>query len=171
MMRFMAGAAPPLLLVDIDGVISLFGFAPGAVPAGRFVTVDGILHLLGAGAGARLARLATAFELAWCSGWEEKANEHLPHALGLAGPLPHLAFDGRPASGAAHWKLASIEAYAPRERALAWVDDSLDASCHAWAAARAAPTLLVPTRPQEGLTDPQVTALMAWAAALGGPTP
>jgi hypothetical protein len=29
----------PLLLIDIDGVISLFGFDPGLPPPGRFVSV------------------------------------------------------------------------------------------------------------------------------------
>ena len=38
----------PLLLVDVDGVISLFGFPQHARPAGRFEMVDGIAHFLSA---------------------------------------------------------------------------------------------------------------------------
>ena len=83
----------PILLVDVDGVISLFGFAPGARPEGRFEMVDGIAHFLSATAGDHLRRLAAAFEPVWCTGWEEKANEYLPHALGLDGPWPFLSFD------------------------------------------------------------------------------
>ena len=59
----------PLLLTDIDGVISLFGFDPGQRPAGRFEIVDGIAHFLSATAGEHLRELASEFELVWCSGW------------------------------------------------------------------------------------------------------
>src|SRR5215469_12234816 len=96
----------PILLIDVDGVISLFGFDHAAPPSdGRFLLVDGITHFLSGTAGGHLRRLQQAYELAWCTGWEEKANDYLPSALGLAGPLPHVEFeyDGRPPR--AHWKL------------------------------------------------------------------
>src|SRR5438093_376948 len=38
----------PILFVDVDGVISLFGFARDTRPEGSFHTVDGIPHLLSA---------------------------------------------------------------------------------------------------------------------------
>lgn len=125
--------------------------------------VDGIPHYLSADAGPQLARLAGAFECVWCTGWEEKANEHLPLALGLAGPFPHLVL-GEPAPGR-HWKLAAIDAYAGAERPLAWVDDAHDATCEAWARERPGATLLVGTEPSVGLTGAQVETLLAWAAA------
>jgi hypothetical protein len=154
----------PLLLVDIDGVISLFGFDHRHPPDGAYCMVDGIAHLLGAGAGARLRELSGSFELAWCSGWEEKANDYLPHALGLEGPLPFLSFDRNPGRGNTHWKLAAIDAFAGVERPLAWVDDAHDEACREWAAARPGPTLLVATDPAVGLGDGQVAELLAWAA-------
>ena len=157
-------SAKPLLLIDVDGVISLFGFEPGAAPAGRWMMVDGIAHLLGDGSGERLARLAGRFELIWCTGWEEKANDYLPTALGLPGPLPFLSFDRNPGRANAHWKLAAIDTFAAPDRPLAWIDDALDAECHAWAASRTAPTLLVETDPAIGLTDADVEALLAWGA-------
>ena len=58
--------------------------------------------------------------------------------------LPYLTFDGRARFGTAHWKLEAIEEYAG-DRPLAWIDDSLDASCYSGPSERAAPTLLVPT--------------------------
>src|SRR5581483_9450118 len=82
----------PLLLVDVDGVISLFGFDPAAPPAGRFESVDGVVHYLSAVAGRHLRALAAEFELIWCTGWEEKANEYLPFALDLPGEFPYLSF-------------------------------------------------------------------------------
>ena len=36
-----------------------------------------------------------------------------------------------------------------RDRPLAWIDDSMDESCHQWAERRPHPTLLVPTRSDE----------------------
>jgi hypothetical protein len=154
----------PLLFLDIDGVISLFGWASADRPDGSFHAIDGIPHLLSAGAAEHLHELAAHFDPVWCSGWEEKANEHLPHLLGLPGPYPFLSF-GAVAPGGAHWKLEAIERHAG-ERPLAWVDDALSDDCHRWAAARAAPTLLVPTDPARGLTAREVAALVAWASAL-----
>src|SRR5690348_2055224 len=99
----------PLLLIDVDGVISLFGFDPSQPPAGSFQLVDGIAHFLSATAGEHLRALAREFELTWCSGWEEKANDYLPLSLELPGPLPHLTFEGAAAPTSAHWKLAAID--------------------------------------------------------------
>jgi HAD domain in Swiss Army Knife RNA repair proteins len=167
-----AGAKPlqsadkPLLFVDIDGVISLFGFASDRRPAGTWVNVDGVLHLLSVTAGGHLLALAQAFDLVWASGWEEKANEHLPLVLGLPAALPFLTFPPRherPGSHG-HWKLESVEAYAG-QRALAWIDDDHGDACAAWARAREAPTLLVATDAATGLTDAHVAQLTAWARA------
>lgn len=156
----------PLLLIDVDGVISLFGFDPARPPAGRFEVVDGIPHFLSATAGEHLRQLADGFELAWCTGWEEKANDHLPHALGLPDGLPCLTFGTGVPEPDAHWKLAAVDRYAGGSRALAWVDDAHDESCAAWAAAREAPTLLVTTDPTVGLTDEHVAQLREWAGKL-----
>jgi hypothetical protein len=154
----------PLLLVDVDGVISLFGFDPAQPPAGRFEIVDGIAHFLSAAAGEHLRQLGDVFELAWCSGWEEKANEYLPFALGLPGPLPCLSFDATTKVPSAHWKLAAIDGYAGDSRRLAWVDDGHDERCALWAAQRSAPTLLLGTEPAIGLTEEHVAELLRWAA-------
>jgi hypothetical protein len=154
----------PFLFLDIDGVISLFGWDSAERPAGSFHAVDGIPHFLSAGAASHLQALAQHFEPVWCSGWEEKANEHLPHLLGLPGPYPFLTFDAV-GPGGAHWKLDAIGRHAG-EHPLAWVDDSLSDDCHRWAQARVAPTLLVATDPTTGLTAPEVELLVDWATAL-----
>src|SRR3712207_1562156 len=57
--------APPLLLIDVDGVISLFGFPAASPPPGRFTVVDGTPHWISAGAGPILRDLAASFELIW----------------------------------------------------------------------------------------------------------
>jgi hypothetical protein len=157
-------ASRPLALIDIDGVISLFGFDPARPPAGRFISVDGIIHFVSTTAREHLRRLAEAFELAWCSGWEEKANEHLPLALDLPA-LPHLTFDCRHEISA-HWKLAGIDAFAGSSRPVAWIDDAHDERTRAWAQARPGPTMLITTTPAVGLTGAHVELLLEWAAAL-----
>ena len=158
----------PLLLVDIDGVISLWGFDPNARPPGAFHNVDGVIHFLSSEAGIHLLSLAERFDLVWCSGWEEKAEEHLPHALALPPGVPFLSFSRNPGRNHAHWKLAAIEAYAGGRRPLAWIDDAHDAACRAWAAERSAPTLLVATTPAVGLSAAHADELAAWAAGLTG---
>ncbi len=160
--------AKPLLMIDVDGVISLFGFAPSAVPPGRFTQVDGQPHLLSATAGAHLLALAEHFELVWCTGWEEKANDYLPTLLGIPGPLPFLSFDRNPGKANGHWKLPAIDAFAGPDRPLAWIDDAFDHNCHTWAAerTRTAATLLVTTEPAIGLTDAHVKTLTDWRRAL-----
>jgi hypothetical protein len=173
-------------MVDIDGVISLFGGGLGGRtgngagagaggssrprPDGIFSAIDGIPHFLSASAATHLLALAEAYDLVWCSGWEEKAEEYLPHLLGLPAGLPFLRFErmtgppparaGRSIDG--HWKLDAIDAYAGG-CALAWIDDAFDQSCHAWAEERPAPTLLVQTDPTDGLTAKEASLLEVWA--------
>jgi hypothetical protein len=102
MTRARDDSSRPLLLVDIDGVISLFGVqtaVPGAPPQaarsaldGSFHSIEGIPHFLSSTAAAHLLSLAQHFDLVWASGWEERADEHLPHLLGLPAGLPFLRF-------------------------------------------------------------------------------
>jgi hypothetical protein len=153
----------PLLYIDIDGVISLFGFPPAAPPAGTWTSVDGVPHLISATAAGHLLALARAFDLVWCSGWEDKADEHLVPALSLPVRPPFLTFPPAPAD--VHWKLGEVERHAGG-RPLAWVDDAFDDSCRAWAADRRAPTLLVATDPAVGLDDGHVARLEVWARAV-----
>jgi hypothetical protein len=157
----------PLLLVDVDGVVSLFGFDPNRPPDGRFQLVEGIAHLISATAGEHLRRLSARFELVWCTGWEEKANEYLVAALELSAPLPYLRFDHEVRLVRAHWKLAAIERFAGPDRALAWIDDAHSPECREWAAARRGRTLLMTTDPWTGLTEEHVGELMDWAGSKG----
>jgi hypothetical protein len=158
----------PVLFCDIDGVISLWGFGEYTRPPGAFAVIDGIPHFLSTRAAEHLLDLRSSFDLVWCSGWEDKADEYLPGLLGVPSGLPHLAFDGRnraEVSARAHWKLAAIEEFAG-DRPLAWVDDAFNEACHVWAAQRAAPTLLVASEPATGLEEAHAARLRAWAEGL-----
>lgn len=154
------------MLVDIDGVLSLWGFDPNRRPGGTFTSVEGIVHFLSSEAARHLLALVSDYEPVWCTGWEEKANDHLPHAVGL-GPFPYLSFDGTPGTSTpGHWKLAAIDAYAGPDRPLAWVDDAFNDACFAWAERRDGPTLLVQTQPATGLVAEHAEALRGWARSL-----
>lgn len=156
-------AEKPILAVDVDGVISLFGFeGPLDQVQGRFHLIDGVAHCISDVAGRELVRLADYYELVWATGWEDRANDHLPALLGLPTELPVLRFDGRARFGSAHWKLDAIDEYAG-SRPLAWIDDNIDERCHVWARQRPAPTLLVPTESDVGLTEAHTEALIRWA--------
>src|SRR3954471_11701402 len=152
----------PVLFLDVDGVISLFGFHPSGPPPGTFHSIDGILHCIGSDAAARLARLADTYELVGATGWEEKANEYLVHILELPADLPVLTFDGRAVFGSSHWKLDAIDEYA-RGRPAAWIDDNLDDRAEEWVATREEPTLLVRTESALGITDEHVDWLLRFA--------
>jgi hypothetical protein len=162
----------PILAVDVDGVISLFGFEETPTgPGFRFELIDGTPHCVSVAAGERLVRLSASFDLVWATGWQDRANDRLPEIIGV-GPLPVVEFDRAgpppPRLASAHWKLGPLDAFAPG-RPLAWIDDSFDGSCFEWAAEREAagtPTLLVPTEPELGLEEAHVGALESWAASL-----
>lgn len=159
----------PLLLVDVDGVLSVFGFDTRTPPPGRPVLIDGVPHLLSAQATQSLKSVIGRFECAWCTGWEERADEHLPWLLDLPRGWPHVPLRAARGPGhgvAGHWKLDAIDSFAGPDRALAWIDDALDPTCLAWAAGRPAPTLLVECDPAVGLAKEGADALLRFADAL-----
>lgn len=156
----------PVLAVDVDGVISVFGFdQPPDRSQARFEVIDGRVQCIPNAVGDRLRRLGEHFDLFWASGWENQANELLCGILGLP-ELPFLSFDGKARFGTADWKLEPLSLYG-RGRPLAWIDDSFDEACRRWARQREEPTLLMPTESQVGLEEVQVEALIAWAKGFG----
>ena len=70
-----------------------------------------------------------------------------------------------PQTTLAHWKLQSVDSYAG-DRPLAWIDDAFNPACHLWAEERPAPTLLVRTNPELGLTRAEAQRLEGWARGL-----
>jgi len=158
----------PILFLDVDGVLSIFGFDPSGEMPGPFHWIDGIAHCIPPRSGPLLEQLHASFELVWATGWEEKANEYLPQILGLPfRELPSLTFDGRAVFGSAHWKLEAITEYAG-DRPAAWIDDHLGDACLLWARSRTAPTLLVETESAIGITDEHTRKLLEWADSLAG---
>ena len=174
--RHPAGGAEnrPILAIDVDGVISLFGFdSPPPPGTGQWELIDGTPHLISIGAAERIRRLFESFEPVWATGWQDRANDRLSLITGI-GPLPVIEFDAHRRKGAAaettaaHWKLGAIGEFCAG-RALAWIDDSFDQSCFDWAAERESgglPTLLVPTEPDLGFEEAQAAVVAEWAASI-----
>jgi fructose 1,6-bisphosphatase len=154
----------PILAVDIDGVVSLFGFdePPTAIDV-DFQLMEGKMHCLSITAARHLEALAGEYEPVWVTGWEQGAHR-MAQLLELA-DWPYLTFDGAARFGSADWKLAPLGRYA-RGRALAWLDDSFDEACYEWARQREEPTLLVGTESETGLLDIHAEALAGWARSL-----
>ena len=151
----------PILAVDIDGVVSLFGFEEPPNREGvKLHLVDGTMHFLSTEAARLLRQLADQYEVVWVTGWERGA-QGMSKLLGLP-KWPYLTFDGAARFGSADWKLAPLERYA-RGRALAWIDDSFDDRCFEWARRREEPTLLVATEPEVGFGEGQAEELSGWA--------
>jgi hypothetical protein len=156
--------AKPVLAVDVDGVVSIFGFDdPPEGLATRLELIDGLVHCIPVDVGERLRRLGRDYDLVWATGWEGRANQ-LCELLGLS-ELPYLTFAGAARFGSAHWKLEPLGVYA-KGQPLAWIDDSFDAGCYEWARERKEPTLLISTESQRGLEETHVEALTAWARSL-----
>jgi hypothetical protein len=155
----------PVLAVDIDGVVALFGFEESPSEVGvDFQVVEGRLQCLSTTAADLLRGLAAQYEVVWITGWEAGA-ERISQLLGLP-EWPYLTFDGAARFGSADWKLPPLERYA-RGRPLAWIDDSLDERCYAWARQRPEPTLLVGAEPDVGLEEAQAETLSDWAHSVG----
>lgn len=163
-------SARPLLLIDVDGVIALFDLqrGDGAPPPGSWHLIEGFAYYLAHGPAALLHAAAEHFDLAWCTGWEDRANDYLPRLAGYPGPLPVIHFARNPGRANAHWKLDEIEAFAGA-RPVAWIDDALDHHCERWAQDRGAagsPTLLLPTEPHRGMQAEHLTEALAFATTV-----
>jgi hypothetical protein len=60
----------PILALDVDGVISLFGFqGPLEQAPGRFHLIDGMAHCIPDGSIVRLSGLADQYAIVWATGW------------------------------------------------------------------------------------------------------
>ncbi|MGH2958380.1 MAG: HAD domain-containing protein [Solirubrobacterales bacterium] len=156
----------PLLFIDVDGVLSTYGFAGEDADPRNLRNVDGILHHIRREMGPRILALLPHFESVWATGWGERANEHLVLMLGMPDELEVIEFAVAPSTdGSGHWKLDSLTERAGT-RPSAWIDDGHNEACERWAAERVEPTLLVSTDPYVGLTDEHVKELIAWSTSI-----
>ena len=157
-----AGAGKrPLLFLDVDGVIALDPLADELAP-GRIRASPFGLSYVPDRIGALVCQLATRFDIVWATGWEDYANAGLSAPLGLHEDLPVLTFGRKARAGSSKWKIKRVDDYAGH-RPAAWIDDHFVARHERWAAHRPAPTLLVSTDSDTGLTHDHVERLLRWA--------
>lgn len=153
----------PLLLVDIDGVLN--PYAASSCPDGycEYDLFPGEKPVrLAEKHGHWLRELGEDFDLIWATGWQEDPGQLISPILGIKA-FPRIVFPPVPFDPAE--KVTAIRSYV-RDRPVAWVDDMITPEAGMWAAERRAPTLLVDVDPATGLTEPVVTELKNWAAAL-----
>ena len=157
-------AGPPVLLLDVDGVINPYGDAcpPGYAEHDLFPDDEPVR--VNPDHGRWITELQDHYDVLWASGWNDEANDLLAPLLGIA-PLPVLAMPATPFRPGD--KVPRIAA-GTHGRAAAWLDDLHTPEAGDWAAARPWPTLLVPVDPARGLLREHVDALLAWAPAARG---
>ena len=156
-----------MLLVDIDGVLNVYGVEecpPGYAEFDLFPGDDEPVRLAVVH-GEWLRELAVVFDLAWASAWGAEGHEHLGPILGLEpfpfAHMPPVPFEPRD-------KVPAVASFVG-ERACAWLDDIVTPEAVAWAAAREHDTLLVEVDPSRGLERHHVDRLLAWGRSLDRP--
>ena len=158
----MVGTPRPVLLVDIDGVLNVYGVEDcpeGYLEFELFPEDDEPARLCPAH-GVWLRELGEQFDLAWASAWGVDAHRLLGPILGVHEfpfvPLPASPFP--PAE-----KVPAIASFVG-QRPAAWIDDVVTPQARAWARDRRTPTILVEVDHRIGLQRRQVDELLAWSA-------
>lgn len=153
----------PYLLLDVDGVLNPFEVT-SPLPDFRRHRLMGFDVWLWEEHGRWLERLAHWFDLVWATTWEHEAARLIAPRLGLPDDMPVIEF--RSGTGDT-LKLDDVDAFVG-ERPLAWVDDDLWPDAYDWAESRTAPTLLVQTEPDVGLTAEEAARLEVFGRRVGG---
>lgn len=179
----------PILLLDVDGVLNpldaedLSLFDPLEDVVGAWATQAEVYH--SKHNHVRLEVLQLRFDLVWCTGWEDRANDVVGPVHGLP-KLDVVRFDSMTLGGVhlpptfsgqewlestSCWKLPWVASWLERHDnpPVAWVDDQIEQGDLEWANRRnvaGQPTFLVRPDPTKGLTDEHVRHLMQWALGL-----
>jgi HAD domain in Swiss Army Knife RNA repair proteins len=153
---------PPLLFLDVDGVIALSPFSK-KLPPGQLRELElGSNYYVPDRTGELVRQLANRFEIVWVTGWDNRANEDLLRLLGLTNGRPVTSFEKKSRYGWSKSEIKRVDRCAGH-RPAAWLDHDFAAPHERWAAHRAEPTLLVPVNPRVGLSEQHVERLLSWA--------
>lgn len=169
----------PLLLIDVDGVLCPFGKHYGGFDGYNIMPHDEVARLrneelydgytfddryyvyISPDNKRRLKQLAQKFELVWCTGWQEKANE----VIGPLHDLPELpVVQLLSFSRHVHWKIDGIEKFVG-DRPYAFIDDDIweEGIQYAEWRNKLIPTKWIKITCNVGLTDEHVAELEKFA--------
>lgn len=179
----------PILLVDVDGVLNVFGLAfdddnggmgePNALLEKVFEAEAGssgvyprfFVIRFPAGLTERMKRLAEHFDFAWATTWANQAPISIAPELGMGHDWPVIVWGG--GGRGATWKLDDVAKWVrinAVDRRVAWVDDDLHQDAESWATERG-DTFLAVCIPDQGLDDAVADRLIAWAQSVSQPAP
>jgi hypothetical protein len=153
-----------VLLVDIDGVLNVYGVeeCPAGYSEVELFAGDDEPARLCALHGEWLRELGEQFDLAWASAWGADAHRLLGPILGVDEfpfvPMPAIPFPPTD-------KVPAIESFVG-ERSAAWLDDVVTPEARRWAHDRQAPTKLIEVDHRTGLERRHVDDLLAWSEQL-----
>lgn len=154
----------PLLALDVDGPIVLFGqHAPdevrelwiGEIP----ITISRNVHQI-------LQKLNERFQIVWYSSWEKSASYELAPKIGLPTGLPWVPLSLARAKPGESRKFPALRKWLKAERPLAIVDDEIGNDMTDWAASRAEPTLLLEIDPRFGLRAVHLEQLVEFSMSV-----
>ncbi len=165
----MPSTRPPVVLIDVDGVLNPLKRGPGYHR--HKCTPDGITYRLwlNAAHGPMLRALAeeTGAELCWASFWKNAANDWIAPRVGLP-ELPHVPIPSCPEDAGCtlgEWKVRHVVEWATGAP-FVWFEDEPDAEECLAGAVDLPEHLLVPVDPITGLTEDHIEVARAWLKAL-----
>lgn len=148
-MRAKSQIARPLLALDVDGPIALFGeHSPHEV---RELWVGEVPITISRNVPQILGKLHQTFQLFWYTSWERSASYQLAPKLGLPSGLPWVSLNLAHATPGESRKLPALKKWLRIEGPLAVVDDEIGHDMVAWADSRQHPTLLLEIDPRFGV--------------------
>jgi len=166
----MEKTAPPLLLIDVDGPLN--PWRAKRIPAGYAVHhIDGFDVRLNPDHGPMLMRLATRFQLTWCTTWNELANSEIGPRIGLPSlPVLHVHRPARQLGVRPQlfWKLEQV-LEAVGAHPFAWIDDEVSRRERAVLRGRQAHLRFV--SPGVGLRQTDLDEVVAWAEGIASSAP
>ena len=151
----------PLLALDVDGPIALFGeHFPRDV---RELWVGEVPITISRDVPQLLGKLCQAFQLVWFTSWERSASYQLAPLLGLPAGLPWVSLNLAHAQPGESRKLPALKKWLRTKGPLAVVDDEIGLDMAEWAESREQPTLLIQIDPRFGFGEAHLARLMEFA--------
>jgi|ERR1035437_1436543 hypothetical protein len=153
----------PLLLLDVDGVLSPFD-KNGEIPEGFKMAETDVPYYLCLNKIHKIwiEELAEVFDIVWATTWENMSNSVVGKALGVR-EFPIMPLNHKKIHSVN--KFWSIEDYVEK-RPCVWIDNSIWQFERDWAKGRHVKTLLIKTDPYVGLIREHVDKALVFAKSL-----